>query len=70
MKESGKALHRHDISDTLWEKIEALLPEKAGKQGLMAQDNRRSDLACAILNVYCKSREFRHEKRLPHRIHA
>jgi hypothetical protein len=25
MKENGKALHRHDISDRLWEKIKDLL---------------------------------------------
>ncbi|MDR2149825.1 MAG: hypothetical protein LBO67_03235 [Spirochaetaceae bacterium] len=41
MKENGKALHRHDISDTLWEKIKDLLPGAAGKQGRMAKDNRR-----------------------------
>jgi transposase len=41
MKENGKALHRHDISDTLWEKIKDLLPGAAGKQGRMAHDNRR-----------------------------
>jgi transposase len=41
MKENGKALHRHDISDNLWEKIKDLLPEAAGKQGRMAHDNRR-----------------------------
>jgi hypothetical protein len=41
MKENGKALHRHDISDRLWEKIEGLLPRGAGKQGRMAHDNRR-----------------------------
>jgi transposase len=41
MKENRKALHRHDISDRLWEKIEGLLPGRAGKQGRMAQDNRR-----------------------------
>jgi transposase len=33
MKESGKVPRRHDISDTLWEKIEALLPGRAGKTG-------------------------------------
>jgi transposase len=41
MKENGKALHRHDISDNLWEKIKDLLPGAAGKQGRMAHDNRR-----------------------------
>jgi transposase len=41
MKENGKALHRHDISDNLWKKIKDLLPEAAGKQGRMAHDNRR-----------------------------
>jgi transposase len=41
MKESGKTLHRHDINDTLWEKIKDLLPERAGKRGQMAKDNRR-----------------------------
>jgi transposase len=41
MKENGKVLHRHDINDTLWEKIKDLLPEAAGKQGRMAHDNRR-----------------------------
>jgi transposase len=40
MKENGKALHRHDISDRLWEKIK-VLQEGTGKRGLMAQDNRR-----------------------------
>jgi transposase len=39
MKESGKAPHRHDISDTLWEKIQDLLPGRASKQGRVAQDN-------------------------------
>jgi transposase len=33
MKENGKALHRHDISDNQWEKIKDLLPGAAGKQG-------------------------------------
>ncbi|MDR2192946.1 MAG: transposase, partial [Treponema sp.] len=41
MKENGEALHRHDISDNLWEKITDLLPGGAGKQGRMAHDNRR-----------------------------
>jgi transposase len=41
MKENGKALHRHDISDNLWEKIKDLLPGGTGKQGRMAHDNRR-----------------------------
>jgi hypothetical protein len=41
MKENGKALHRHDISDRLWEKIKDLLPGAAGKQSRMAHDNRR-----------------------------
>jgi transposase len=41
MKENGKALHRHDISDRLWEKIKDLLPGAADKQGRMAHDNQR-----------------------------
>ncbi|MDR2193158.1 MAG: hypothetical protein LBP19_01605 [Treponema sp.] len=41
MKENGKALHRHDISDNLWEKIKDLLPGEVGKRGRMAQDNQR-----------------------------
>jgi transposase len=41
MKENGKVPRRHDISDTLWEKIEVLLPGRAGKQGRVAQNNQR-----------------------------
>jgi hypothetical protein len=33
MKESEKALYRHDVSDTLWEKIKALLLIVSARQG-------------------------------------
>ncbi len=34
-------LHRHDISDKLWEKIEKKLPGSEGYTGRPAEDNRR-----------------------------
>ena len=34
-------LHRHDISDKLWEKIEKKLPGSEGHTGRPAEDNRR-----------------------------
>ncbi len=34
-------LHRHDISDKLWEKIADELPESEGYTGRSAEDNRR-----------------------------
>jgi transposase len=41
MKENGKAPHRHDISDMLWEKIKDLLSGGAGKRSRRTHDNRR-----------------------------
>ena len=34
-------LHRHNISDKLWEKIEKILPGSEGKRGRPAENNRR-----------------------------
>jgi transposase len=34
-------MHRHEISDTDWERIEDLLPGKEGDPGVTAKDNRR-----------------------------
>lgn len=34
-------LHRHDISDEFWKKLEPLLPGRKGSWGGVAQDNRR-----------------------------
>ena len=36
----GKALHRHDISDHVWEKLAPHLPGKPGDWGGIANDNR------------------------------
>jgi transposase len=41
MKENGKVLHRHDISDTLWEKYRRITAGKGRETGAAAQDNRR-----------------------------
>ena len=35
------ALHRHDLSDSVWEKLEPHLPGKNGDWGGVAKDNRR-----------------------------
>ena len=35
------AHHRHDISDELWAKIEAMFPDSKGKHGRPVGDNRR-----------------------------
>ena len=35
------ALHRHDISDRIWERLEPHLPGRRGVWGGVAQDNRR-----------------------------
>ena len=35
------ALHRHDLSDRVWEKIEPHLPGKKGDWGGIAKDNRQ-----------------------------
>jgi len=34
-------LHRHDISDRVWNILEPLLPGRAGSWGGVAADNRR-----------------------------
>ena len=37
----NKEVHRHDISDEFWSKLEPLLPGRKGSWGGRAQDNRR-----------------------------
>ena len=39
MEQSG--YHRHDISDSVWEQIETLLPGQRGQWGGIAKDNRK-----------------------------
>ena len=39
--EPSNALHRHDLSDAMWAKIEPLLPGRRGAWGGIAKDNRR-----------------------------
>ena len=39
--EPSNALHRHDLSDATWAKIEPLLPGRRGAWGGIAKDNRR-----------------------------
>ena len=36
-----KSVHRHDISDEFWQKLEPLLPGREGIWGGQAKDNRR-----------------------------
>ena len=36
-----ESVHRHDISDKFWSKLEPLLPGREGSWGGRAQDNRR-----------------------------
>ena len=38
---SNDALHRHDLSDEMWAKIEPLLPGRPGCWGGIAKDNRK-----------------------------
>ncbi len=38
---SNQGHRRHDISDEVWEKLEPLLPGRAGSWGGIAEDNRR-----------------------------
>ena len=40
-KMEDKNIHRHDISDEFWSKLEPLLPGRKGSWGGQAQDNRR-----------------------------
>jgi hypothetical protein len=44
MKENGKTLHRHNINDTLWEKIRDLLPGGAGKQGGLSEPALQTEI--------------------------
>ena len=37
----GKDVHRHDISDEFWQKLEPLLPGREGSWGGRVEDNRR-----------------------------
>ena len=46
-KEFEQDMHRHDISDTMWNKIKDVLPGQTGKPGRNAGDNRR------FLNAVC-----------------
>jgi transposase len=41
MEGSSAEYHRHDISDDVWEKIEAHLPGQRGQWGGIAKDNRK-----------------------------
>ena len=36
-----ESIHRHDISDEFWSKLEPLLPGRKGSWGGQAKDNRR-----------------------------
>ena len=36
-----ESIHRHDISDEFWQKLEPILPGRKGSWGGKAQDNRR-----------------------------
>ena len=38
---ADKDIHRHDISDEFWSKLEPLLPGRKGSWGGQAKDNRR-----------------------------
>ena len=40
-KMENKEVHRHDISDEFWSKLEPLLPGRKGSWGGRAQNNRR-----------------------------
>ena len=41
-----KAHHRHDITDELWNKIAPFFPNRTGKRGRPAGDNRRFFQRC------------------------
>jgi transposase len=43
-------LHRHDLSDELWAKLEGLLPWRKGQWGRAAKDNRQCINAAAWIH--------------------